>query len=83
MFYLYDLILIRQASLGNYLQVKKGYWATATTDLATLTSNELQAAAAQFQSKTKISNPVIHTLINNVRIILIQSPMGKRLDYGT
>jgi hypothetical protein len=62
MFYLYDLILIRQACLGNNLQAKKGYWATATADLVTLTGDELHAAAAQFQSKTKISNPVIHTL---------------------
>jgi PIF1-like helicase/helitron helicase-like protein len=74
MFYLYDLILIRQACLGNYLQVKKGYWATATADLATLTGDELHVAAAQFQSKTKISNPVIHTLINNMRIISSFNP---------
>ena len=52
MFYLYDLILIRQASFGNYLQVKKGYWATATASLATLTGDELHAAAVQFKSKT-------------------------------
>ena len=74
MFYLYDLILIRQACLGNYLQVKKGYWATATTDLATLIGDELHAAATQFQSKTKISNPVIYTLINNIRIISSFNP---------
>ncbi len=74
MFYLYDLILIRQACLGNYLQVKKGYWATATADLARLTGDELHAAATQFQSKTKISNPVIHTLINNMRIISSFNP---------
>lgn len=74
MFYLYDLILIRQACLGNYLQVKKGYWTTATADLARLTGDELQAAAMQFQNKTKISNPVIHTLINNMRIISSFNP---------
>lgn len=74
MFYLYDLILIRQACLGNHLQVKKGYWASATTDLTRLTSDELRTAAAQFQSKTKISNPVIHTLINNMRIISSFNP---------
>jgi hypothetical protein len=74
MFYLYDLILIQQAYLGNYLQVKKGYWATATGDLARLTGDELHAAAAQFQSKTKTSNLVIHTLINNMRIISSFNP---------
>jgi hypothetical protein len=35
-FYLYDLILIRQASFGTYLQVKKGYWSKATADIARL-----------------------------------------------
>jgi hypothetical protein len=74
MFYLYDLILIRQASLGNHLQVKKGYWATATTDLARLTGDELHAAAIQFQNKTKISNPAIYSLINNMRIISSFNP---------
>ncbi|KAH8799116.1 hypothetical protein F5884DRAFT_758603 [Xylogone sp. PMI_703] len=74
MFYLYDLILIRQACLGNYLQVKKGYWTAANADLARLTGDELHAAAAQFQNKVKISNPVIHTLINNMRIISSFNP---------
>ena len=69
MFYLYDLILIRQACVGNNLQIKKGYWATAIADLARLTSDNLHAAAAEFKNKTKVSNPVIHTLINNMRII--------------
>ncbi|CZR69862.1 uncharacterized protein PAC_19762 [Phialocephala subalpina] len=66
--------LFPYACLGNYLQVENGYWATATADLASLTGDELHAAAAQFQSKTKISNPVIHTLIENVRIISSFNP---------
>lgn len=74
MFYLYDLILIRQACVGNSLQVKKGYWATVTADLARLTSDDLHAAAAEFKNKTKVSNPVIHTLINNMRIISSFNP---------
>jgi len=78
MFYLYDLILIRQATLGNNLQVKKGYWATATANITTLTSDELYAAADQFKRKTKISNPVIHTLINNMRIISSFNPESYR-----
>jgi hypothetical protein len=74
MFYLYDLILFRQTCVGNYLQVKKGYWANATSDLAKLTGDELHAAAAEFKNKTKISNPLIHTLINNMRIISSFNP---------
>jgi hypothetical protein len=74
MFYLYDLILLRQASFGNYLQVKKGYWTKATADLATLSGNDLHDAAAQFKNKEKISNPIIHTLLNNMRIISSFNP---------
>ena len=47
---------------------------TATADLVKLTGNELYAATAQFQNKTKISNLVIYTLINNIRIILSFNP---------
>ena len=31
MFYIYDLILILQASFGNHVQVKNGYWDKATS----------------------------------------------------
>jgi hypothetical protein len=74
MFYLYDLILLRQASFGSHLQVKKGYWTKATADLATLSGNDLHAAATQFKNKEKISNPIIHTLLNNMRIISSFNP---------
>jgi hypothetical protein len=74
MFYLYDLILLRQASFGNHLQVKKGYWTKAIADLATLSGNDLHAAATQFKNKEKISNPIIHTLLNNMRIISSFNP---------
>lgn len=76
MFYLYDLILIRQASIGNYLQVKNGYWSEATSNLAKLTGDELHVAADQFKNNQKISNPTIHTLINNMRIISSFNPQS-------
>jgi hypothetical protein len=76
MFYLYDLILIRQASIGNYLQVKNGYWSEATSNLTKLTGDELHVAADQFKNKEKISNPIIHTLINNMRIISSFNPQS-------
>ena len=69
MFYLYDLILIRQASFGNHVQVKNGYWAKATQELAKLLANDLQLAAQEFTERKKISNPVVHSLITNMRII--------------
>lgn len=53
MFYIYDLILIRQATFGNYVQVKSGYWAKATMDLARLSGDDLHQAAQEFKDRKK------------------------------
>ena len=83
MFYIYDLILIRQASFGNYVQVKNGYWAKATQELAKLSANDLQHAAQQFTDRKKISNPAIHSLITNMRIISSFNPesFGEKMRF--
>jgi hypothetical protein len=62
MFYIYDLILIRQASFENHAQVKNGYWAKATEEIASLSASDLQRAAEEFNDRKKISNSVIHTV---------------------
>ena len=74
MFYMYNLILIRQASFGNHVQVKNGYWAKATQELAKLSANDLQRTAQEFTDRKKISNPAIHSLITNMRIISSFNP---------
>jgi hypothetical protein len=83
MFYLYDLILIRQASFGNHVQVKNGYWAKATQDLSRLSANDLQRAAQEFTDRKKISNPAIHSLITNMRIISSFNPesFGEKMKF--
>jgi hypothetical protein len=83
MFYIYDLILIRQASFGNYVQVKNGYWAKATNDLANLSAADLQHAAEEFRDRKKISNPAIHSLITNMRIISSFNPesFGEKMRF--
>jgi hypothetical protein len=83
MFYLYDLILIRQATFGNYIQVKNGYWAKAISDLASLSGDDLHRAAEQFKSQEKISNPAIHSLITNMRIISSFNPesFGEKIKF--
>jgi hypothetical protein len=53
-FYIYDLIPIRQATFGNYVQVKNGYWAKATTDLAKLSCDDLHRADEEFKNGEKI-----------------------------
>lgn len=83
MFYIYDLILIRQATFGNYIQVKNGYWAKATMDLARLSGDDLHRAAEEFKNKEKISNPSIHSLITNMRIISSFNPesFGEKMRF--
>ena len=83
MFYLYDLILIRQASFGNHVQVKNGYWAKATHELSRLSAADLQRAAQEFTDGKKISNPAIHSLITNMRIISSFNPesFGEKMKF--
>ena len=83
MFFIYDLILLRQASFGNYLQVKNGYWAKATTDLAKLTGDDLHHAAEEFTKGEKISNPSVYSLITNMRIISSFNPesFGEKMRF--
>jgi hypothetical protein len=51
MFYIYDLILIRQASFGNYMQVKNSHWAKATNNLANLSASDLYYTAKEFYDR--------------------------------
>jgi hypothetical protein len=83
MFYIYDLILVRQATFGNYLQVKKGYWAKATVDIARLSGDDLYRAAEEFKNRDKISNPSIYSLITNMRIISSFNPesFGEKMRF--
>jgi hypothetical protein len=83
MFYIYDLILIRQASFGNYLQVKNGYWDKASTELAKLSGDDLHRAAEEFKKGQKISNPSIYSLITNMRIISSFNPesFGEKMRF--
>jgi hypothetical protein len=83
MFYIYDLILLRQASFGNHVQVKNGYWAKATRELAKLSADDLQLAAQEFTDRKKISNPAVHSLITNMRIISSFNPesFGEKMRF--
>jgi hypothetical protein len=83
MFYLYDLILIWQASFGNHVQVKNGYWAKATYELSRLSADDLQRAGQEFTDGKKISNPAIHSLITNMRIISSFNPesFGEKMKF--
>jgi hypothetical protein len=65
------------------VQVKNGYWAKATQELAKLLANDLQLAAQEFTERKKISNPVVHSLITNMRIISSFNPesFGEKMRF--
>lgn len=65
------------------MQVKNGYWAKATNDLANLSASDLQHAAEEFHDRKKISNPAIHSLITNMRIISSFNPesFGEKMRF--
>ena len=81
LFLLYDVIFLRQSSLGNFLQVKKGYWEAVKHDFSTLTSVELQQAATDLQSGRPCSNAKIQQLMRDVRLISSYTPesFGRKL----
>ena len=80
-FLLYDVISLRQSSLGNFLQVKKGYWNSVKHDFSTLTSVQLQQAATDLQSGRPCSNSKIQQLMRDVRLISSYTPesFGRKL----
>jgi hypothetical protein len=80
-FLLYDVIFLRQSSLGNLLQVKRGYWDSVKHDFSTLTSTQLQQAAEDLQNRRPCSNPKIQQLMRDVRLISTYTPesFGRKL----
>jgi hypothetical protein len=49
-FLLYDMILLRQSSLGNSVQSRNEYWARGQVDMMKMTSAELKAAALEMKA---------------------------------
>ncbi|KFZ17843.1 hypothetical protein V501_01527, partial [Pseudogymnoascus sp. VKM F-4519 (FW-2642)] len=72
-----------EASFGNHVQVKNGYWAKATQELSRLSADDLQRAAREFTDRKKISNPAIYSLITNMRIISSFNPesFGEKMRF--
>jgi hypothetical protein len=62
-FLLYDVIFLRQTSLGNHLQVKKGYWDSVKEDFSSLSSEQLKKAAADIQ-KDDVSGYVLRSALH-------------------
>ena len=59
MYLLYDVLQLRSSSLGNTLLVKRQDWKSTKEDIASLTIDQLQAAAKSVSNSQLIDNPII------------------------
>ena len=74
MYLLYDMIQLRQSSLGHALLVKRRNWRSVRDDIASLTVDQLQDAAKAVSNGQPINNPIIRRLQRDLTIIGIQVP---------
>jgi hypothetical protein len=75
------MILLRQSTVGNFLQSRKDYRAGAQVDLLSISSDELRMAALHMKDGGKCENPTIQRLLNNMRLISAYNPesFGRKL----
>jgi uncharacterized protein DUF6570/helitron helicase-like protein len=78
---LYDMILLRQSTVGNFLQSRKDYWVHAQADIFSVSSDELRMTAVRMKDGGKCENPTIQRLLNNMRLISTYNPesFGRKL----
>ena len=62
MYLLYDVIQLRQSSIGHKLLVKRQNWKSTKDDIASLTSKQLQDAAKAIANGQIIDSSVIQRL---------------------
>jgi hypothetical protein len=61
-FVLYNMLLLRQSSLGNNIQFRNDCW-TEQVDMMAMTSEELKDAALEMKGGKLCTNPVIPRLL--------------------
>ena len=76
MYLIYDVLQIRQSSIGHKLLVKRRNWKSTTDDIASLTSDQLQEAAKAIANKQVVDNPVIQRLQRDLVTIGKQVPQS-------
>src|SRR4051794_39877499 len=76
MYLLYDVIQLRQSSIGHRLLVKRQNWESTKDDIASLTSEQLQDAAKAIANGQIIDNPIIQRLRRDLITIGRQVPQS-------
>jgi hypothetical protein len=74
MYLLYDVIQLRRSSLGNAMLVKRQNWRSVRNDIASLTVDQLQAAAKAVSDGQPIDNPAIRRLQQDLTTIGMRVP---------
>ena len=69
MYLLYDVLQLKQSSLGNTLLVKCKKWSSTKDDIASLTVIQLQDAAKAVANGQFIQNPIIRRLLRDLTAI--------------
>jgi hypothetical protein len=76
MYLLYDVLQLRQSSLGNTLLVKRQKWRSTKDDIASLTFEQLQDAARAVANGQIIENPIIRRLLRDLTAIGFSVPLS-------
>ena len=74
MYLLYNVIQLRQSSLGHTLLVKRQNWRSVRDDIASLTVDQLQNAAKAVSNGQPIDKPAIRKLQRDLTTIGMQVP---------
>jgi hypothetical protein len=74
MYLMYDVIQLRNSSLGNNRLIKPSHWISVTCDINSLTTLQLQDAAKELAAGQSVNDPIIRRLLKNITAIGIQVP---------
>jgi hypothetical protein len=71
---MYDVIQLRNSSLGNSLLIKRSQWSSVTRDIRSLTTAQFQDAAKELAAGQPIKDPVVRRLLRTITAIGVQVP---------
>jgi hypothetical protein len=74
MYLLYDVIQLRNSSLGNSLLIKRSQWNSVTQDLNSLNVDRLQRATKELAANQVTTDPLVRRLLKNITAIGVRVP---------
>jgi hypothetical protein len=74
MYLAYDVLQLRNSSLGNKLLIQRQNWKSATDDITDLTEAQLRDALEALESHQKVEDPLIRRLLYTIQTIAIRVP---------